>query len=120
MTVTEQEDVAGPHLVKAIDQGQPLRLQWPGQEPLDFSFRDFPLLADSYRTTLGQVGRLASALRVLDGRAVDRDGNVHAATLVLGKRTTAGDVRLANGSQVQLRGSDGSFEALSHQLPQLA
>ena len=120
MTVTEQEDVAGPHLVELIDQGQPLRLQWPGQEPLDFSFRDFPLLADSYRTTLGKVGRLASELRVFEGRAVDRAGHVHAATLVLGKRTTAGVVRLANGSQVQLRGSDGSFEALSHQLPQLA
>ena len=63
-------------LAAALDRGQPLRLKLPGREPLDFSFRDFPLLADGYRTTLGQAGRLDAELRVYEGRAIGGDGLV--------------------------------------------
>ena len=108
-------------LAKMIDSGQPLRLQLPGYEPIDFSFRDFPLLADGYRTTLGQADRLDAELRVFEGRAIGDDGEVHTATLALANRSVAGVVRLANGGQVQLRGADdGSFEALTGSPPELA
>ena len=63
MTGDEHEDEDESALAEAIDGGQPLRLQLPGREPLDFSFRDFPLLADGYRTTLGQADRLQWFLR---------------------------------------------------------
>ena len=52
---TKYEDES--RLAEAIDRGQALRLQLPGRESLDFSFRGFPLLAAGYRTTLGQAGR---------------------------------------------------------------
>ena len=116
---TKYEDES--RLAEAIDRGQALRLQLPGREPLDFSFRDFPLLADGYRTTLGQAGRLDAELRIFEGRAVGDDGQVHTATLALANRSVAGVVRLANGGQVQLRGADGGlFEALTSSLPELA
>ena len=102
-------------LARAIDSGQPLRLQLPGREPLDFSFRYFPLLADSYRTTLGQSDRLNSGLRVFEGRAIGGDGQVHTATLALANPSVAGVVRLANGEQVLLRSPDGGqFESLTN------
>ena len=63
MTGDEHEDEDESALAEAIDGGQPLRLQLPGREPLDFSFRDFPLLAAGYRTTLGQADRLQWFLR---------------------------------------------------------
>ena len=94
-------------LAAALDRGQPLRLQLPGREPLDFSFRDYPLLADGYRTTLSQAGRLDANLRIYEGRAIDGDGRAHAATLALANRSVAGVVRLANGGQVRLRSADG-------------
>ena len=104
-----------------IDSGQPLRLQLPGHEPIDFSFRDFPLLADGYRTTIGQADRLDAELRVFEGRAISADGQVHTAKLALGNRSVAGVIRLANGGQVQLRSTDGgAFEALPSSLPELA
>ena len=107
-------------LAAALDRGQPLRLELPGREPLDFSFRDFPLLADGYRTTLGQAGRLDAELRVYEGRAIGGDGQQHTATLALANRSIAGVVRLANGGQVQLRGTDGGqFHALANRLPTL-
>ncbi len=110
-----------PPLAKAIDRGQPLRLQLPGREPLDFSFRDFALLADGYRTTLGQTGRLDAELRVFDGRAIGDDGQVHTATLALANRSAAGGVRLADGGQVQFRSDGaGSFKALAGRQPTLA
>jgi hypothetical protein len=121
MTGDEHEDEDESALAEAIDGGQPLRLQLPGREPLDFSFRDFPLLADGYRTTLGQADRLDAELRVFEGRAIGDDGQVHTATLALANRSVAGVVRLANGGQVQLRGADGGlFEALTSSLPELA
>ena len=102
-------------LARAIDSGQPLRLQLPGREPLDFSFRYFPLLADGYRTTLGQSDRLNSGLRVFEGRAISGDGQVHTATLALANPSVAGVVRLANGGQVLLRSPDGGqFESLAN------
>ena len=102
-------------LARAIDSGQPLRLQLPGREPLDFSFRYFPLLADGYRTTLGQSDRLNSGLRVFEGRAIGGDGQVHTATLALANPSVAGVVRLANGEQVLLRSPDGGqFESLAN------
>ena len=102
-------------LARAIDSGQPLRLQLPGREPLDFSFRYFPLLADGYRTTLGQSDRLNSGLRVFEGRAIGGDGQVHTATLALANPSVAGVVRLANGEQVLLRSPDGGqFESLTN------
>ena len=102
-------------LARAIDSGQPLRLQLPGREPLDFSFRYFPLLADGYRTTLGQVDRLDTGLRVFEGRAIGGDGQVHTAMLALVNRSVAGVVRLANGGQVRLRSADGGqFESLAN------
>ena len=102
-------------LARAIDSGQPLRLQLPGRDPLDFSFRYFPLLADSYRTTLGQSDRLNSGLRVFEGRAIGGDGQVHTATLALANPSVAGVVRLANGEQVLLRSPDGGqFESLTN------
>jgi len=88
-------------LARAIDSGQPLRLQLPGREPLDFSFRDFPLLADGYRTTIGQADRLDAELRVFEGRAIGDDGRVHTATLALANRSVAGVVRLANGGRIE-------------------
>ena len=104
-----------PPLARAIDSGQPLRLQLPGREPLDFSFRYFPLLADGYRTTLGQVDRLDTGLRVFEGRAIGGDGQVHTAMLALVNRSVAGVVRLANGGQVRLRSADGGqFESLAN------
>ena len=107
-------------LAAALDRGQPLRLELPGREPLDFSFCDFPLLADGYRTTLGQVGQLDAELRVFEGRAIGGDGQQHTATLALANRSIAGVVRLANGGQVQLRGTDGGqFNALPNRLPTL-
>ena len=121
MTGDEHEDEDESALAEAIDGGQPLRLQLPGREPLDFSFRDFPLLADGYRTTLGQADRFDAELRVFEGRAIGDDGQVHTATLALANRSVAGVVRLANGGQVQLRGADGGlFEALTSSLPELA
>ncbi|MBT7028499.1 MAG: hypothetical protein HN969_13140, partial [Verrucomicrobia bacterium] len=118
---TGYEDEGESRLAKAIERGQSLRLQLPGREPLDFSFRDFPLLADDYRTTLGQADRLDAELRVFDGRAIGDDGEVYTATLALANRSVAGLVRLANGGQVQLRGADdGSFEALTGSPPELA
>ena len=118
---TGYEDEGESRLAKAIDRGQSLRLQLPGREPLEFSFRDFPLLADDYRTTLGQADRLDAELRVFDGRAIGDDGKVYTATLALANRSVAGVVRLANGGQVQLRGADdGSFEALTGSPPELA
>ena len=48
-------------LAKAIEHDQPLRLQLPGRESLDFSFRDFPLFSEDYRTTLGQARRVMSS-----------------------------------------------------------
>jgi len=99
-----QQDESAPEqaepspLAAAIDRGQPLRLQLPGREPLDFSFRDYPLLADGYRTTLSQAGRLDANLRIYEGRAIDGDGRAHAATLALVNRSVAGVVRLANGA----------------------
>ena len=117
----EHEDEDESALAEAIDGGQPLRLQLPGREPIDFSFRDFPLLADGYRTTLGQADRLDAELRVFEGRAIGDDGQVHTATLALANRSVAGVVRLANGGQVQLRSTDGgAFEALPSSLPELA
>ena len=108
-------------LARAIDSGQPLRLQLPGREPLDFSFRDFPLLAESYRTTIGQADRLDTGLRVFEGRTIGDDGQVYTATLALANRSVSGVVRLGNGGQVQLRSADGgSFEALTSSLPELA
>jgi len=102
-------------LARAIDSGQPLRLQLPGRDPLDFSFRYFPLLADGYRTTLGQSDRLNSGLRVFEGRAIGGDGQVHTATLALANPSVAGVVRLANGEQVLLRSPDGGqFESLAN------
>jgi hypothetical protein len=107
-------------LAAALDRGQPLRLQLPGREPVDFSFRGFPLLADGYQTTLGQSARLDAELRVFEGRGIGTDGQVQTATLALANRSVAGVVRLANGGQVQLRGADdGSFEALTSSQPTL-
>ena len=118
---TGYEDEGESRLAKAIDRGQALRLQLPGREPLDFSFRDFLLLADGYRTTIGQADRLDAELRVFEGRAIGDDGQVHTATLALANRSVAGVVRLANGGQVQLRGADdGSYEALTGSPPELA
>ena len=116
-----QQDESAPEqaelspLAAAIDRGQPLRLQLPGREPLDFSFRDYPLLADGYRTTLSQAGRLDANLRIYEGRAIDGDGRAHAATLALANRSVAGVVRLANGGQVRLRSADGEqFASLAN------
>ncbi len=121
MTGGEHEDEDESPLAKMIDSGQPLRLQLPGHEPIDFSFRDFPLLADGYRTTIGQADRLDAELRVFEGRAISADGQVHTAKLALGNRSVAGVIRLANGGQVQLRSTDGgAFEALPSSLPELA
>ncbi|MDP6083918.1 MAG: M12 family metallo-peptidase, partial [Verrucomicrobiota bacterium] len=107
-------------LAAALDRGQPLRLKLPGREPLDFSFRDFPLLADGYRTTLGQADRLDANPRIYEGRAIGDDGQAHAATLVLANRCVAGVVRLADGGQVQLRSADGGqFKALADRLSEL-
>ena len=44
-------------LAKAIEHGQPLCLRLPGRESLDFSFRDFPLFTEDYRTTRGPTRR---------------------------------------------------------------
>ncbi|SVC68447.1 uncharacterized protein METZ01_LOCUS321301, partial [marine metagenome] len=96
MTGDEHEDEDESALAEAIDGGQPLRLQLPGRDPLDFLFRDFPLLADGYRTTLGQADRLDADLRVFEGRAISADGQVLTATLALANRSVAGVVRLAN------------------------
>ena len=119
--VKRQQDESAPEqaelspLAAAIDRGQPLRLQLPGREPLDFSFRDYPLLADGYRTTLSQAGRLDANLRIYEGRAIDGDGRAHAATLALANRSVAGVVRLANGGQVRLRSADGEqFASLAN------
>ena len=121
MTGGEHEDEDESPLAKMIDSGQPLRLQLPGHEPIDFSFRDFPLLADGYRTTIGQADRLDAELRVFEGRAISADGQVHTAKLALANRSVAGVIRLANGGQVQLRSTDGgAFEALPSSLPELA
>ena len=113
MTKEKREDEGESTLAQAIDGGQPLRLQLPGREPLDFLFRDFPLLADGYCTTLGKADRHDVRLRVFEGRAIAA-GQVHTATLALADRSAAAVVRLANGVQVQLRGVDGGlFEALT-------
>jgi len=121
MTGDEHEDEDESPLAKMIDSGQPLRLQLPGHEPIDFSFRDFPLLADGYRTTIGQSDRLDAGLRVFEGRAIGDADHVHTATLALANRSVAGVIRLANGVQVQLRSTDGgAFEALPSSLPELA
>ena len=121
MTRDEDEDEGESALAEAIDRGQALRLQLSGREPLDFSFRDFPLLTDDFRTTLGQADRLDAELRIFEGRAIGGDGQVHTATLALANRSVAGVVRLANGDQVQLRSADGdAFEALTDTLPELA
>ena len=107
-------------LAAALDRGQPLRLQLPGREPVDFSFRGFPLLADGYKTTIGQAGLLDANLRVFEGRAIGADGQVQTATLALANHSIAAVVRLANGVQVQLLGADdGSFEALTSSQPRL-
>ncbi|MEE2947649.1 MAG: Ig-like domain-containing protein [Verrucomicrobiota bacterium] len=107
-------------LAAALVRGQPLRLKLPGREPVDFSFRGFPLLADSYQTTIGQAGRLDVNLRVFEGRAIGADGQVQTATMALANRSIAGVVRLADGVQVQLRGADGgSVEALTSLQPRL-
>ena len=120
MTGDEHEDEDESPLAKMIDSGQPLRLQLPGHEPIDFSFRDFPLLADGYRTTIGQSDRLDAGLRVFEGRAIGDADHVHTATLALANRSVAGVIRLANGGQVQLRSTDGgAFEALPSSLPEL-
>ena len=100
-------------LAKAIEHGQPLRLRLPGRESLDFSFRDFPLFSEDYRTTLGQARRLEADLRVFEGRAVDALGQVHRASLALANRSLAGVVRMADGNTIELRGSeDGPVLAL--------
>ena len=113
VTKEKREDEGESTLAQAIDGGQPLRLQLPGREPLDFLFRDFPLLADGYCTTLGKADRHDVRLRVFEGRAIAA-GQVHTATLALADRSAAGVVRLANGVQVQLRGVDGGlFESLT-------
>ena len=102
-------------LAKAIDSGQPIRLQLPSRVPLDFSFRYFPLLADGYRTTLGQEGGLDTVVRVFEGRAIGDEGQLHTATLALANRSVAGVVRLADGGLVRLRGADGEqFESLAN------
>ena len=73
------------------------------------------MLADGYRTTLGQSDRLNSGLRVFEGRAISGDGQVHTATLALANPSVAGVVRLANGGQVLLRSPDGGqFESLAN------
>ena len=106
-------------LAEAIDQGQPLRLQLPGQEQLDFAFRDFPLLTDDYQTTLGLVDRLPAELRVFEGRAMGSLGQLHRASLVLTDRAIAGVVQLADGQAVNLRGIEGeSLLALGQALGQ--
>ena len=94
------------YLAGAIDRGQPLRLQLPGREPLDFSFRDFPLFTDDYRTTLGQADQFDAELRVFEGRAVDALGRVHRASLALANRSLSGVVRLSDGRTIELRGSE--------------
>ncbi len=118
---TSARDEGSLRLAKAIDRGQALRLQLPGREPLDFSFRDFPLLADGYRTTLGQTDRLDAGLRVFEGRAIGAAGRLHTATLALADRSVAGVVRLADGEPVQLRRVAGEgFEALTTSPPNLS
>ena len=98
---------------KAIEHGQQLCLRLPGRESLDFSFRDFPLFTEDYRTTLGQARRLEADLRVFEGRAVDALGQVHRASLALANRSIAGVVRMADGNTIELRGSeDGPVLAL--------
>ena len=100
-------------LAEAIEHDQPLRLRLPGRESLDFSFRDFPLFTEDYRTTLGQARRLEADLRVFEGRAVDALGQVHRASLALANRSLAGVVRMADGNTIELRGSeDGPVLAL--------
>ena len=116
----ERQSAQPSRLVKAIDRGQPLRLQLQGREPLNFSFRDFPLFTDDYRTTLGQAGRLESELRVFEGRAVDSLGQVHRASIALANRSLSGVVRMKDGHMVELRGiEDGSLLALDQALGQV-
>ena len=112
-------DSQSSRLAEAIDRGQPLRLQLPGHEQLDFAFRDFPLLTDDYQTTLGLVDRLPAELRVFEGLAMGSLGQVHRASLVLTDRALAGVVQLADGQAVNLRGIEGeSFLALGQALGQ--
>ena len=109
----EPQPSQSSRLAEAIELGQPLRLRLPGREPLDFSFRDFPLFTDDYRTTLGQARRLEAGLRVFEGRAVDALGQVHSASLALANHSLAGVVRMADGNTIELRGSeDGRVLAL--------
>ena len=101
-------------LVEAIDKGQKLRLKLEDREPLDFAFRNSPLFTHDYKTSIGRTSLLDSRIRVFEGLAVGSIGEVHRASLVLVGASLAGVVRMADGSLVELCGTEGqSVLALS-------
>ncbi|MDP6891805.1 MAG: Ig-like domain-containing protein [Verrucomicrobiota bacterium] len=106
-------------LVKAIDKGQKLRLKLAGREPLDFAFRDFPLFTRDYKTSIGRTSLLDSKIRVFEGLAAGQIGEVHRASLVLVGDSLAGIITMADGSLVELRGTDRrSLLALNREIGQ--
>ena len=89
-------------LIAAIDNGQKLRLKILDRDPLDFAFRNFSLLTQEYKTTIGDNELLNSSARVFEGLAIDQTGEVHRASLVFVGTSLAGTVRMANGSLLSL------------------
>ena len=105
--LSDPSRVESGRLIAAIDNGQKLRLKILDRDPLDFAFRNFSLLTQEYKTTIGDNELLNSPARVFEGLAIDQTGEVHRASLVFVGTSLAGTVRMANGSLIELLGDEG-------------
>ena len=69
--LSDPSRVESGRLIAAIDNGQKLRLKILDRDPLDFAFRNFSLLTQEYKTTIGDNELLNSSARVFEGLAID-------------------------------------------------